>query len=101
MKMTSGVLAALAATFVCAPVRAQDAGRSLPHLVHQDGRFALFVDDAPFLILAVEDQDIGLESTWPGRAKEWSAIDYLNANTVEVPIYWDEFEPQPGKYDYS
>ncbi|MFY9926325.1 MAG: DUF5597 domain-containing protein [Opitutaceae bacterium] len=101
MNLTSGVLAALAATFVCAPVRAQAAEHSLPHLVHQDGRFALFVDDAPFLILAVEDQDIGLESTWPGRAKEWSAIDYLNANTVEVPIYWDEFEPQPGKYDYS
>jgi len=101
MNLTSGVLAALAATFVCAPVRAQAAEHSLPHLVHQDGRFALFVDDAPFLILAVEDQDIGLESTWPGRAKEWSAIDYLNANTDEVPIYWDEFEPQPGKYDYS
>jgi hypothetical protein len=49
----------------------------------------------------VEDQDIGLESTWPGRAKEWSAMDYLNANTVEVPIYWDQFEPQPGQYDYK
>jgi len=28
-------------------------------------------------------------------------MDYLNANTVEVPIYWDEFEPQPGQYDYT
>jgi hypothetical protein len=69
--------------------------------VQKDGRFALFVDDAPFLILCVEDQDIGLESTWPGRAKEWSAMDYLNANTVEVPIYWDEFEPQPGQFNYA
>ena len=101
MKMTSAVLAALVAAFVAVTVHAQVVERSLPRLVHQDGRFALFVDDAPFLILAVEDQDIGLESTWPGRAKEWSAMDYLNANTVEVPIYWDEFEPQPGKYDFT
>jgi hypothetical protein len=101
MNMASAVLAALAATLVGGTVHAQVVERSLPRLVHQEGRFALFVDDAPFLILAVEDQDIGLESTWPGRAKEWSAMDYLNANTVEVPIYWDEFEPQPGKYDYS
>jgi hypothetical protein len=99
--MTSAVLAALAATFVAATVQAQAEERPLPRLVQRDGRFALFVDDAPFLILCVEDQDIGLESTWPGRAKEWSAMDYLNANTVEVPIYWDEFEPQPGQFNYT
>ena len=101
MKMTSAVLAALAAAFVAVTVHAQVVERPLPRLVQKDGRFALFVDDAPFLILCVEDQDIGLESTWPGRAKEWSAMDYLNANTVEVPIYWDEFEPQPGQYNYA
>jgi hypothetical protein len=101
MKMTSAVMAALAAAFVAATVHAQAEERPLPRLVQKDGRFALLVDDAPFLILGVEDQDIGLESTWPGRTKEWLAMDYLNANAVEIPIYWDQFEPQPGQYDYT
>jgi hypothetical protein len=101
MKMTSAVTAALAATLVVVMVHAQVEERPLPRLMQKDGRFALLVDDAPFLILAVEDQDIGLESTWPGRAKEWLAMEYLNANTVEIPIYWDQFEPLPGRYDYT
>jgi hypothetical protein len=103
--MTSVVASAFLAVFLttnaAVTLPAQVKECSLPRLVHKDGRFALFVDDAPFLILCVEDQDIGLESTWPGRAKEWSAMDYLNANTVEVPIYWDEFEPQPGQFNYT
>lgn len=101
MKMTSAVTAAIAAALVVMTAHAQVVKRPLPRLVHKDGRFALLVDDAPFLILGVENQDIGLESTWPKRAKDWLAIDYLNANTVEVPIYWDEFEAQPGKYDFT
>jgi hypothetical protein len=95
------VLAAVLAANVVVTLQAQIKECPLPRLVQKDGRFALLVDDAPFLILAVEDQDIGLESAWPGRAKEWSAMDYLNANTVEVPIYWDEFEPLLGQFNYA
>ena len=101
MKMTSAVIAALTATFFVANACAQVQERPLPRLVQKDGRYALFVDDAPYLILGVEDQDIGLESSWPGCAKEWSSMDYLKCNTVEIPIYWDEFEPQPGQYNYA
>jgi hypothetical protein len=94
-------MTALAAALLVVTVHAQVEERPLPRLVQKDGRFALLVDDAPFLMLGVEDQDIGLESTWPNREKEWLAIDYLNANTVEIPIYWDQFEPQPGQYNYT
>ncbi|HYC83839.1 MAG TPA: DUF5597 domain-containing protein [Chryseosolibacter sp.] len=33
--------------------------------------------------------------------KVWSAMEALHVNTLEIPIYWEQFEPQPGKYDYS
>jgi hypothetical protein len=66
--------------------------------VQKDGRFALFVDDAPYLILGVEDLSMG---QWTTSPDVWPNIEHLNANTVEVPIYWEQFEPQPGQFDYT
>jgi Domain of unknown function (DUF5597)/Beta-galactosidase len=68
-------------------------------LVEQDGRHALFVDGAPYLILGAQ---VNNSSTWPAMLPQvWPAMDYLHVNTVEAPIYWEQFEPQPGQYDYS
>ena len=39
---------------------------SLPHLVQRDGRYALFVDDAPFLILGAQ---VNNSSGWPERCR--------------------------------
>jgi hypothetical protein len=101
MKTTSSVLAALAATLVVSTLHAQVAGHPIPRIVQKDGRFALLVDDAPFLMLGVEDQDLGLESSWPSHPKDWAAMEYLHANTIEIPIYWDQIERQPGQFDFS
>jgi len=101
MKVASPLLAAIAATLFIGTLQAQVAERPIPRLVQKDGRFALFVDDAPFLILGIEDQDLGLETTWPAHAKEWAAMEYLHANTIEIPIYWDLIEKQPGQFDFS
>ena len=71
----------------------------LPRLVKKDGRFALFVDDAPFLMLGAQ---INNSSAWPGMLpKVWPAIQYLHANTVEMPVYWEQLEPKQGQFDYS
>ncbi|MGA9626428.1 MAG: beta-galactosidase, partial [Bryobacteraceae bacterium] len=71
----------------------------LPRLVKKDGRFALFVDDAPFLMLGAQ---INNSSAWPAMLpKVWPAIQYLHANTVEMPVYWEQLEPQQGQFDYS
>ena len=85
---------------LCAsPVRAQADNNPLPQLVTENGRHALIVDGEPFLILGAQCHN---SSAWPAMLpKVWPAIDYLHANTLEIPIYWEQFEPEPGKFDTS
>ncbi|HXM43147.1 MAG TPA: DUF5597 domain-containing protein [Bryobacteraceae bacterium] len=71
----------------------------LPRIVQNDGRFALLVDGAPYLILGAQ---VNNSSAWPAMLpKVWPAIEYLEANTVEMPVYWEQFEPEPGRFDYT
>ena len=87
----------LALGFISLP--AQTPNRPLPRIVHKEGRHALFVDDAPYLMLGVQ---VNNSSAWPPMLpKVWPAVEALHANTVEMPIYWEQLEPQQGKFDYS
>ena len=71
----------------------------LPQIVQKDGRYALFVDGAPYLILGAQANN---SSGWPSMLpKVWPAVEYLHANTLEIPVYWEQFEPEPGHFDYS
>jgi Domain of unknown function (DUF5597)/Beta-galactosidase len=73
--------------------------RPIPRLVKKDGRYALFVDDAPYLILGAQ---VNNSSGWPAvLPKVWPAMEDMHANTVEIPVYWEQFEPRQGQYDYS
>src|SRR5450755_2375698 len=99
MKMTSAVLAALVATSVAVTIPAQVKERPIPRLVKKDGRYALFVDDAPYLMLGAQAHN---SSGWPAMLpKVWPAMEYLHVNTLEIPVYWEQFEPQQGKYDHT
>ena len=31
----------------------------------------------------------------------WQAAEKLHLNTLELPVYWEQIEPQPGKFDFS
>lgn len=72
---------------------------SLPRLVSDNGRHALIVDGAPFLILGAQCHN---SSAWPAMLPHvWDAIARVHANTLEIPIYWEQFEPAPGRFDPS
>jgi beta-galactosidase GanA len=72
---------------------------SVPRIVEKNGRHALLVDGQPFLILGGQAHN---SSGWPGMLPQvWLAIETMHANTLEVPIYWEQIEAQPGKFDFS
>jgi beta-galactosidase GanA len=71
----------------------------MPKLVQQDGRYALFVDRAPYLMLGTQ---VNNSSAWPAMLPEvWPTVDQLGINTLEAPIYWEQFEPTRGHFDTS
>jgi len=85
--------------FIAVSLRGQTTDPLLPHLIHKDGRHAFIVDGQPYLILGAQCNN---SSAWPAvLPKVWSAMEALHVNTLEIPIYWEQFEPQPGNYDYS
>jgi hypothetical protein len=91
-------LASLGLVLFSGPTPAE-AANPIPHLVSTNGHHALFVDGAPFLMLGAQSHN---SSAWPGTLpKVWAAIDDLHANTLEIPVYWEQFEPEPGKFDPS
>jgi len=98
MKTTSIIIAILTAwSAVTLPAHAKE--RPIPSLVQKEGRYALMVDNAPFLMLGAQ---VNNSSAWPAMLpKVWPAIEYLHANTVEIPIYWEQFEPRQGQFDYT
>ncbi len=70
-----------------------------PHFVQKDGRHALLVDGKPFLILGGQ---IHNSSGWPSELPQvWKSMEALHANTMAAPIYWEQLEPEQGKFDFS
>ena len=71
----------------------------LPHLAHQGGKYALMIDGAPFLILGAQTHN---SSNYPAELpKVWPVIRDLHANTLEIPVAWEQIEPQEGHFDFS
>ncbi len=69
----------------------------IPRYVTENGRHALYVDGAPYLVLAAQLHN---SSAWPAvLPKAMDEAKALNVNTIEAPVYWEQFEPEPGRYD--
>ncbi len=70
-----------------------------PKIVEKDGRYALLIDGRPYLVLGGQ---IHNSSSWPSELPQvWQSMAALHANTIEAPVYWEQFEPQEGHFDFS
>jgi len=76
-----------------------NAPKNIPAIVQKNGHYALMVDGEPYLMLGVQANN---SSAWPAYLdKVWPAAETLHANTVELPIYWEQLEATQGKFDFS
>jgi hypothetical protein len=95
--IASALLAFIALTTACA---AKSGAPAIPTLEKNGAQAHLIVDGAPYLILGgqVHNSDTSSPDV---LNKAMDVLASWQANTVEVPIYWEAIEPTPGHYDFS
>jgi len=73
--------------------------QEMPRLVQEQGRATLMVDGKPFWMLGAQ---VDNSSGWPERLQAvWPAAEKMRLNTLEVPVYWEQMEPERGRFDFT
>jgi len=71
----------------------------LPQMVTQQGKHAFLVDGKPYLILGAQANN---SANYPGVLdKVWPVVEKMSANTLSIPVAWEQIEPVEGEFDFS
>lgn len=90
----------LVSILICLILHTGFAQNPLPSLVKKEnGAYSLEVKGKPFTVLGAQ---LWNSSTWPGILdKTWPQLKELGCNTLEAPIYWQNIEPEQGKFNFK
>jgi Domain of unknown function (DUF5597)/Glycosyl hydrolases family 35 len=71
----------------------------MPQIVRNGEKPSLLVDGKPFIILGAQ---VNNSSGWPSRIEALlPGAEAMHLNTLEVPVYWEDVEPEEGHFRFD